>query len=656
MKKLLGLVVLSALLLGTDISVFASSDENPLLRLEEENNTDAIDKEVSEINDDVYDLDEENEELPSSKDDADVKKEENIKSQEIASEEEESTNTEGETIEEENKRMTVQTEEPAQDEDSKTDVAQNNGIMSYSVAKSIQPPRAVENLKAQVINGTQVKLTWSMNGKADGFLVYRKKANEAKFTYRYLVKGNNFTDTTAEIEQYNFYRIYPFNLDTAGNRVVGSSTSYVYAKPSLVPKAVTGLKAALEYSNNIKLSWNSSANATGYIIYRKVEYESSFSYRYMVNGTSFLDTAAVQGQYNFYRVYPYYTDKSGIRHIGQSSSYVYALPLGMPATANLDAFNTPWNGSLSITWNLDYTAVNYTEIDGFLIYRRIGNTGDFKYRAILDKQNLWNYSFEDTTASYTDYNFYKIYPFRYSSNGKRQIGPCNSYTYGKAKIQAVYSYFSYEQINQVRLQWDKNEQSNVDGYDIYRKQGNNAFKYIGTTKQTEYIDKTASKTTMNFYRVYPYKIIDGKRVQGLSNSYQYGKAKNYSLGQAIADYGWQFIGTPYVWGGNDLRTGVDCSGFTSQVYAHFGITIPRTSYTQEDQGKDMGRNLSNAQPGDIICYCYDLSEEACHVAIYVGNGRMINSTTTHKADGSVIDGIQIGYADYMQIKTIRRYW
>ena len=191
---------------------------------------------------------------------------------------------------------------------------------------------------------------------------------------------------------------------------------------------------------------------------------------------------------------------------------------------------------------------------------------------------------------------------------------------------------------------------------IYRKQGNNAFEYIGTTKQSEYIDKTASKTTMNFYRVYPYKTINGKRVQGLSNSYQYGKAPNYSLGQAIADYGWQFIGTPYVWGGNDLRTGVDCSGFTSQVYAHFGITIPRTSYTQEDQGKDIGRNLSNAQPGDIICYCYDLSEDACHVAIYVGNGRMINSTTTHKADGSVIDGIQIGYADYMQIKTIRRYW
>lgn len=132
MRKLLGLVVLSTLLLGTDISVFASSDENPVLGLEEENNTDIIDKEVSEINDDVYDLDEENEEPPSSNGDADAKKEENIKSQGTASEEAESTITEEETIGEENEQTTVQTEEQAQDEDSKTDVAQNNGIMSYN--------------------------------------------------------------------------------------------------------------------------------------------------------------------------------------------------------------------------------------------------------------------------------------------------------------------------------------------------------------------------------------------------------------------------------------------------------------------------------------------------------------------------------------------
>ena len=104
-----------------------------------------------------------------------------------------------------------------------------------------------------------------------------------------------------------------------------------------------------------------------------------------------------------------------------------------------------------------------------------------------------------------------------------------------------------------------------------------------------------------------------------------------------------------------MTSGVDCSGFTTQVHKHFGIDIPRTSYTQEYAGKDIGRDLSKAKPGDVICYCYSLSQESCHVAIYVGNGRMINSTTSYK-DGKEISGIQTGDANYMIIKTIRRFW
>lgn len=526
---------------------------------------------------------------------------------------------------------------------------------TYVYAKPTAVPKPVTGLKASLEYSNQVRLSWNAAPNATGYIIYRKAENETKFTYRYMVSGTSFLDTAAVQEKYNFYRVYPYVVTPSGTRVMGSSTAYVYARPSSAPSPVTGLKASLEYSNQIRLKWNASSKATGYIIYRKTQYESGFTYRYMVSGTSFLDTDPVQGQYNYYRVYPYYADNSGKRYMGKSTNYVYAYPLGLPETCDLYAYNNSWDGGVEISWDLDYSSGNSHSIDGFIVYRRVGSSGEFQYRAIVEDINWWGYYFEDTTASYTEYNYYKVYPFYYN-NGKRQIGPCQSYTYGKAKIPAVYSFYSYEQINQVRLQWEKNSAIPVDGYDIYRKQGNGSFKYIGTTSKTEYIDISASKTTMNYYRVYPYRKIGGIRVQGLSNSYQYGKAQNYSLGQAIADYGWQFIGTPYEWGGNDLRKGVDCSGFTTQVHAQFGIHIPRTSYTQENGGVDIGRDLSNAKPGDVICYCYDLSEESCHVAIYVGNGRMINSTTTYKLDGTVVDGIQIGYADYMIIKTIRRYW
>lgn len=522
---------------------------------------------------------------------------------------------------------------------------------TYVYAKAVYKPAPVQNLKAQLSGPTQVKLTWDPSGEADGYLVYRKAEGEEAFSYRYMVEDPGFIDSTAKRDVYNFYRIYPYILDDSGTMVVGGSVSYVYAKPVSGPEPVQNLKASLSYSNQVQLRWEESKDAEGYLIYRKTEYEDQFSYLYMVDKNSFTDLNPSQGIYNFYRIYPYFTDSEGNMCTGASETYVYARPLGFPTVYNLEAENDSWSGNLNLSWNIDSDMADGHYLDGYLIYRKIGSSGEFKYRAISD------YSFfEDDTASYTDYNFYVVYPFYYKEDGSMQLGPCESYTYGKAKVPPVGDLFAYEQIDQIRLQWRANSQGKADGYDIYRQQGSGSFTYLTSTTGTEYIDKNASKTEANYYRVYPYRTINGQHVLGMSNTYVYGWPQNYSLGQAIADYGWQFIGTPYVYGGNSLTTGVDCSGFTTQVHKHFGIDLPRTSQTQESAGKDIGRDLENAKPGDVICYCYDLSEPSCHVAIYVGRGRIIHSTTREYADGTVVDGIQIGYADYMTIKTIRRFW
>ena len=55
-------------------------------------------------------------------------------------------------------------------------------------------------------------------------------------------------------------------------------------------------------------------------------------------------------------------------------------------------------------------------------------------------------------------------------------------------------------------------------------------------------------------------------------------AQPASNGQVIVDYACQFIGNPYVWGGTSLTDGADCSGFVQSVFAHFGISLPRTTY------------------------------------------------------------------------------
>ena len=109
-------------------------------------------------------------------------------------------------------------------------------------------------------------------------------------------------------------------------------------------------------------------------------------------------------------------------------------------------------------------------------------------------------------------------------------------------------------------------------------------------------------------------------------------------GRAIADYGLQFLGNPYVFGGTSLTNGIDCSGVVQAVYRHFGYSVPRSSSEQRSAGREV--SYSEAQPGDIICY-------AGHVGIYIGNGQIVHASTP-------ATGIKVGTATYRTILSVRR--
>lgn len=98
-----------------------------------------------------------------------------------------------------------------------------------------------------------------------------------------------------------------------------------------------------------------------------------------------------------------------------------------------------------------------------------------------------------------------------------------------------------------------------------------------------------------------------------------------TLGQQVVDYAKQFLGKPYVWGGNGPNS-FDCSGFTKYVYAHFGYTLNRTASSQLNNGVAVSRG--EWQPGDLIFfYNGRVSTPVSHVGIYVGNGQFIHAST-----------------------------
>ena len=110
----------------------------------------------------------------------------------------------------------------------------------------------------------------------------------------------------------------------------------------------------------------------------------------------------------------------------------------------------------------------------------------------------------------------------------------------------------------------------------------------------------------------------------IASDYAAGGGKNPGAstgvsGSSVVSYAMQFVGHPYVWGGNSLTNGVDCSGFVHEVYAHFGISTPR--YSQAFKSVGQAVSFDNIQPGDVVVY-------PGHVAIYAGGGVIVEAQST----------------------------
>lgn len=108
------------------------------------------------------------------------------------------------------------------------------------------------------------------------------------------------------------------------------------------------------------------------------------------------------------------------------------------------------------------------------------------------------------------------------------------------------------------------------------------------------------------------------------------KTEAASIEEDIVQYGQQFMGVPYVWGGT-TPNGFDCSGFTQYIYKNeAGISIPRTTDQQYQIGTSVAK--SDLQPGDLIFYANTYKKGISHVGVYAGNNMVLNATTSRGVD------------------------
>lgn len=103
-----------------------------------------------------------------------------------------------------------------------------------------------------------------------------------------------------------------------------------------------------------------------------------------------------------------------------------------------------------------------------------------------------------------------------------------------------------------------------------------------------------------------------------------------------------YIGVPYVWGGTNPKTGLDCSGLVQTAAREVGVTLPRVTYDQQHSGVEVD-GIKNAKPGDLL-----ITRNSGHVAVYVGNGKAIHAPRPGKTV------TEANVSDLGPIVTIRR--
>lgn len=108
-------------------------------------------------------------------------------------------------------------------------------------------------------------------------------------------------------------------------------------------------------------------------------------------------------------------------------------------------------------------------------------------------------------------------------------------------------------------------------------------------------------------------------------------------GKAVVEYALQYVGSPYVYGGT-TPAGWDCSGFTSYVFAHFGIRLSHASSEQRGVGQRVSQQ--DAQPGDLMW-------KPGHVGIYLGNGMMVHASTPRT--GTIVASASYANFEYYRL-------
>lgn len=252
----------------------------------------------------------------------------------------------------------------------------------------------------------------------------------------------------------------------------------------------------------------------------------------------------------------------------------------------------------------------------------------------LAKMNLENYDIKDTTnvtKEVDSYNTEKV-ASNYGIDSDKVIDNENSKTDSKTDSK---DNSKKETTTHTNLPMDENDE-NYTSPDItyYEPNGEESTSSEGT-------DSNNGDSNDSGYSDYKYSystLAKSVMLRTLRHNEEFSQASKKR--QEVILYALQYVGNKYVFGGTSITNGIDCSAFTRYVMNHFGKKLPRNSYSQ----RSVGKSVDKPNTGDLICY-------SGHVAIYIGDGKIVHASNHHPYPRG---GIKVSSSyKYRTVKSIR---
>ena len=384
---------------------------------------------------------------------------------------------------------------------------------------------AVSGFKSSNATDNTVRLSWNQVNGAHGYIVYLRQNN----TWVRIYKGkNNYLD----LKNLAYSTTYQYAVKAYKTENGHEMTSWTYptAKVTTKPGSVSGLKVTENSLNAIKLSWDKTPRADGYVVYRYDNTMKGWVRLAKLSGTSYtLNNPKNTSEYKF-AVKTYNTadgKEVGGCKLSQTTVYTHIKETvsGFKSSAVTD-------NSARLSWN------KVNGADGYIVYLRKNNTWVRIYKGennYLDLKNL----------GYATRYQYAVKAYR--TVGKQEF---NSLTYPTVyvvtkpgKVSSVTPYNN--KTDSVTLSWKS--VSRAEGYIVYIYK-NNGWQRLAKLSGTSYTVKNLKSGSTYRFAVKTYNTVDGKEYGGAKLTELYTSTlpdkvdfKVTSTSAGKADFSWSNV-------------------------------------------------------------------------------------------------------------------